>query len=83
MAVWTKVLLGAFSVVLVVCGVMGQKRSAVADLEMLVSDPSTYANSETYGRSGGYDTDNFVGLADTLRRLQELQKFYSHQGRSR
>ena len=71
---------------LVVLGcTLAQKRArpAVADLEMLISDPA-YGNSEVSGlsaRGGGYD--NLVNLAETLKKLQEMEKFYSHQARPR
>ena len=61
--------------------VRGQKRSAVADLEMLVAEPSAFGNPELYHRTGDYE--KLVDLSDTLKRLQELQRFYSHQGRTR
>ncbi|XP_055353630.1 uncharacterized protein LOC129599432 [Paramacrobiotus metropolitanus] len=56
-------------------------RPAVADLEMLIANdsPSGLSNSETGGR--GYE--NLVNLAETLKRLQELEKYVTHQARPR
>lgn len=60
--------------------VLCQKRArpAVADLEMLINDPSFV---ERESSAAGYD--NIVTLAETLKRLQELEKYYSHQARPR
>jgi hypothetical protein len=68
---------------LIVGCVLSQKRArpAVADLEMLLNDQS-FANREaSSGGAGGYD--NFVSLAETLKRLQEMEKYYSHLARPR
>ncbi|OQV23266.1 hypothetical protein BV898_02718 [Hypsibius exemplaris] len=66
--------------------ILSQKRArpAVADLEMLISDPSSYHNSESSSHgSSARNYDNLVTLASTLKRLQELDKYYSHQARPR
>ncbi|OQV16267.1 hypothetical protein BV898_09575 [Hypsibius exemplaris] len=79
MKAWMNCVMFLVSLVLV-GAVMGQKRSAVQDLEMLVSEP-IFANPEIYRRTGSFE--KFVDLSDTLKRLQELQKYYHHQGRTR
>ena len=61
--------------------VHGQKRArpAMAELEMLMgSDPATL-NSESDNNNYG----QLVSLADTLKRLQVLDKYYAHQARPR
>jgi hypothetical protein len=69
--------------------VLSQKRARpmVAELEMLINDPSAYNNPETSSsssfRHSGQSMDNLVTLAETLKRLQVLDRYYSHQARPR
>ncbi|GAV03527.1 hypothetical protein RvY_13934 [Ramazzottius varieornatus] len=71
--------------------VSAQKRSALVDLDMLFADPSSYANYNPgeglYRREGAMlpppDFQKLHSLAETLKRLHGLDKFYQHQGRSR
>ena len=68
-----------------------QKRSAIVDLDMLFADPASYAQvnpGETSHHQAGLmvpssDFGKLLTLADTLKRLQGLEKYYAHQGRSR
>ena len=57
-------------------------RPAMADLEMLISDQAAaFHNPESPQGTRNYD--NLITLASTLKRLQDLDKYYSHQARPR